>query len=106
MASVTVTLNIAATPPVSLSPKALEIDCSGETIHWKPATGSTFAFVALVFSDQNPFYGVVVGDSEITARDSNQAKKEYNYRVLVQYSGKFYSSDGGVMTGGPTIRNN
>jgi hypothetical protein len=108
MATVTVTLDITAQPPVTMTPPQLDIDSGAETIHWTPARGSTFTFAALVFNDRNPFCNVVVTDTEITARDSNQAKEEHPYNVLVKANGTYYSSAIGITGGGngPTIRNN
>jgi hypothetical protein len=110
MATVKVTLDPTKTPPVSLVPNTLDIDCHGETVHWVPADQtSTFTFVALVFEDDNPFCNVVVKQNprEITARDINQSGRSYLYRIWVRLNTNFYSSDGGTtIAGGPTIRNN
>ena len=106
MATVTVTLNIGARPPVTVFPVQLDIDSGIETIHWTPVAGSMFTFAALVFTDRNTFCNVVVTPAEITARDNNQGREDHSYIVLVKANGTYYSSEGGITGGGPTIRNN
>ena len=107
MATVKVMLDPTMRPAVTLDPDPLDIDCHGETIHWVPADStSTFTFVALVFNKENPFCNVVVTQKEITARDSNQCRQDHNYHIWVTDNGKYYSSEGGLTGGGPTIRNN
>jgi hypothetical protein len=107
MAKVVVTLDINSKPAVTLDPLILDIDVAGvETIHWVPALGSTFSFVALIFRGKNPFFNTVVSNTEITSRDTNQACEEHPYIILVESGGRYYSSEGITHGGGPTIRNN
>lgn len=110
MAIVKVAFDPNRKPPVTVDQDPLDIDTTGiEIIHWKPDpnTPNQFTFVALVFNQPNPFCGVVVSDNEITARDNTKGPEAHKYIIWVtDGNGKYYSSQGGIGGGGPTIRNN
>jgi hypothetical protein len=111
MAIVYVSFDPTAKPPVTVDPDPLDIDTTGtEIIHWRPAanTPKQFTFIALVFTDPNPFCGVVVNPKEITARDNTKGPDRHNYIIWVtDGGGNYYSSVGKIGEGGgPTIRNN
>lgn len=118
MAKATVTLTIGNNPPVTVDPDPIDVDTASgiEIIHWKPARGSKFTFVALIFKEPNPFQNVVVSDDEIIARDNTNGPEAHKYIILVKDDNEnYYSSEhatgraGGTPVsggGGPTIRNN
>ncbi len=114
--SITVSLDINAKPPVTVSlPDPYPVSAGvAETLIWVPAaTGQAFKFKSLTF-DNNPsaFGPPNVTPAQVTVQDTpappGGPANTYPYTILVESGGKTYSSDppglGGVQKK-PGIRN-
>ncbi|MFI4969031.1 MAG: hypothetical protein ACHP7D_02415 [Lysobacterales bacterium] len=111
--SITVTLNTANKPPVTVSPNPFDVASKGlQSLTWVPATGQTFEFVSLTFSNNPSAFSVPsVAKAAISVNDTNNnigASTSYPYTIVVSLNGVNYSSAAtgiGGTGGTPTIRN-
>jgi hypothetical protein len=109
--TVTVSLDISADPPVTVSTQNLIIDSTGDqTINWVPGGSTSFTFKSLeVITDPNPITVTSVTDSLVIATDDNEAPGTYTYRIVVTSDNVQYSTDQSGVTGGdpgdPTVEN-
>ena len=111
--SITVTLNTASKPPVTVSPNPFDVASKGpQSLTWVPATGQTFEFVSLTFTNNPSVFSTPgVAKAVISVTDTNNnigTATSYPYTIVVSLNGVNYSSaaTGIEATGGtPTIRN-
>lgn len=110
MSTVQVSLNTAASPPVTCNPKTTSINQGNETINWEQAQNQTFTFTSLSFPGNPACFGTPnVTASQISVTDNNNAASgDYPYIIVVTLNGQTYSSSAPGIAGGgsdPMIKN-
>lgn len=107
MATIHVSLDTNANPPVTCSPKNQNINRGNDSINWKPAAQQSFTFSSLTGLPNPPFTTPVISDDEITVSDNNTGAGDYPYTLTVMSNGVPYSTDSSMGTGDgdPTIKN-
>lgn len=111
MPQVKVSLNITASPPVTLNPNNCPVNPGNDTIRWvedpqSPTKGFTFS--SLTGLPDPPFDNLTKTATEISVDDDNTAAAEYPYTIAVSYNNTLYSSAGakiGGNPGDPTVNN-
>jgi hypothetical protein len=111
MATIHVSLDTTANPPVTCSPAHQSMNRGNDSINWKPAAHQSFTFASLTGLPNPPFTTPNVTDDEITVSDNNQnngSAIEYPYTVCVSQNGETYCSGGPnpkTGNGNPTVKN-
>ena len=111
--SITVSLDVNAKPPVTVSPDPYSVSAGpAATVTWVPAAGQTFTFKSLSGLPSPPFGTPSCTATQITVNDTPPAPGgpaiTYPYTIIVESGGKTYSSDPPGLAGTqkkPGIRN-
>lgn len=112
--TIKVSLDINATPPVTVNPDKENVNRGNQTVTWVPAADQpSFTFVGVTFStDPNPFSPPTITSDPVkmTVTDSNtKSGIDYPYQLTVMSNNIAYKSatlgiDG--VGGDPVIHNN
>lgn len=111
MATIHVSLDTSANPPVTCSPVHQPMNRGNDSINWKPAANQTFTFASLTGLPNPPFSTPSVSDGEVTISDNNQnngPEVAYPYTLCVEFNGQTYCTGPVNPTGGngnPTVNN-
>lgn len=88
MTDITVKLNINPGPgkaAVTCHPPQFNANLGNQEIKWNPGGDEDFTFTSLTgLSENPPFSGLAVSDSEITINDNDQNAGEYSYTIWVR----------------------
>ena len=112
--TIKVSLDVNASPPVTVNPDKEHVNSGNQTITWVPAANQpAFTFTGVTFSTTpNPFSAptITTDPAKMTVTEDNSTPGvDYPYTITVSLNGISYSSASsgiGGKAGDPVIHNN